>query len=370
MTKRFLVVVVALVAAALGMPVAQAQTAAVKGVVKDTAGKPMVGVTVQLVSKETGHKYSLKTNNKGEFFSLGIDSPRHYDISVIQNGQTVITDKNVPLSSGENTYDIDLSQRAQAQAAQMTEAQKQAVKEREEVEKENVKIKGLNDLLAQAQTAQTAGNYDQAVSILHQAVQADATHDILWMRLADAERMAATKAADKETKTKQLQDSVEAYKKAVALKQEKPTASSANIGDYYNNMADSYYKLGMVPDAVNAYQQAIQANPAGAATYYFNLGAVYTNSGKPDLAIEAFDKCIAADPTRADAYYQKGVNLLGKAKLEGDKMVAPPGTAEALNKYLELQPTGQFADVAKQMLASIGAPVETTFGSKKPAKKK
>ena len=36
----------------------------------------------------------------------------------------------------------------------------------------------------------------------------------------------------------------------------------------------------------------------------------------------AFDKCIAADPTRAEAYYQKGVNLMGKATLQGDKMVA------------------------------------------------
>ena len=48
-------------------------------------------------------------------------------------------------------------------------------------------------------------------------------------------------------------------------------------------------------------------------------------------------------------------------------MVAPPGTAEAFNKYLELAPTGPFADVAKQMLASIGAPVETGFGTKKKA---
>jgi hypothetical protein len=61
------------------------------------------------------------------------------------------------------------------------------------------------------------------------------------------------------------------------------------------------------------------------------------------------------------------VNLIGKATLQGDKMVAPPGTAEAFNKYLELAPTGSYADVAKQMLASIGAPIETGFGTKKKA---
>jgi hypothetical protein len=61
--------------------------------------------------------------------------------------------------------------------------------------------------------------------------------------------------------------------------------------------------------------------------------------------------------------------MIGKATLQGDKMVAPPGTAEAFQKYLELQPTGTYADAAKQMLTSIGSSVETTFGKKKQPKK-
>ena len=79
---------------------------------------------------------------------------------------------------------------------------------------------------------------------------------------------------------------------------------------------------------------------------------------------------VVTDPTRADAYYWKGVNMIGKATLgQGGKMVAPEGTAEAFQKYLELQPTGTYADAAKQMLASIGATVETSFGKKKSTKK-
>jgi hypothetical protein len=82
-----------------------------------------------------------------------------------------------------------------------------------------------------------------------------------------------------------------------------------------------------------------------------------------------WDKVIAADPTKAEAYYQKGVNLLGKETIGKDgKAVAPAGTAEAFQKYLELAPTGRFAAAAKELLASIGAPVETGFGKKKPAK--
>jgi len=102
----------------------------------------------------------------------------------------------------------------------------------------------------------------------------------------------------------------------------------------------------------------------------FNTGAVLTNAGKVDAAIMAFDKVIAADPSKAAAYYWKGVNMIGKATLKGDKMVAPEGTAEAFQKYLELDPTGTFAQPARDMLASIGASIETSFGTKKKAVKK
>ena len=72
-----------------------------------------------------------------------------------------------------------------------------------------------------------------------------------------------------------------------------------------------------------------------------------------------------ADPTRAEAYYQKGVNLLGKATLQGDKTIAPPGTAEAFQKYLELAPTGPNAEAPRRCWPASGRTVETSFGKKK-----
>jgi hypothetical protein len=47
------------------------------------------------------------------------------------------------------------------------------------------------------------------------------------------------------------------------------------------------------------------------------------------------------------------------------KVVAPPGTAEAFQKYLELQPNGPHAAEAKSMLALVGSTLETTYGTKK-----
>ena len=151
---------------------------------------------------------------------------------------------------------------------------------------------------------------------------------------------------------------------------DKDPNAAKNLAAYYNNLAEAYAKSNKVDDAVKTYELAAQADPTNAGQYYFNTGAVLTNAGKVDDALAAFNKVIAADPNRADAYYWKGVNMIGKATLQGDKMVAPPGTADAFQKYLELQPTGTYADAAKQMLTSIGASVETSFGNKKKQTKK
>jgi tetratricopeptide (TPR) repeat protein len=135
-------------------------------------------------------------------------------------------------------------------------------------------------------------------------------------------------------------------------------------------MAEAYAKMGDTQSAIAAYSQAAQLDPAEAGKYYFNEGAVLTNTGKVDEAIAAFDKAIAADPNKPEAYYWKGVNLMAKATIKGDKMEAPGGTADAFNKYLELAPTGPYADPAKQMLETIGAKIETGFGKPRSTPKK
>ena len=243
----------------------------------------------------------------------------------------------------------------------------------EKAKKENNTVKALNEKIGTASAAMKNGDFDTAISTLTEATQIDATRDILWAQLADAYRGSAAKQTDTAEKKKRLEEASTDYGKAIDIKQKavdagaKKPEDAKQLAAYYNNLGEAAAKSGKVADAVKAYTQAAQVNPEGAAGYYYNAGAVLTNAGKVDDAIAAFDKCIAADPARADAYYQKGVNLIGKATLQGDKMVAPAGTADAFNKYLELQPTGPYADVAKQMLASIGASVETGFGTKKKA---
>ncbi len=363
-------------------PVFAQASGTVKGVCKDVDGKPLVDAIVVYANQDNGQKYTLKTNKKGEYFSLGVASGT-YNVSLYRNADDAKANKEafhfgkVPVTLDENTLDFDL-QKEQQKAAQgqgLTPEQLKARQEAEEkIKKENSTIATLNGKIVAAGASMRAGDFDAAIATLTEATQMDATRDVIWAQLADAYRGSAPKQTDPAEKAKRFQEAVTDYQKAIDLKQKametkKDPEDSKKLAAYYNNMADADARLGKIDDSVKAYTQAAQLNPDGAAAYYYNIGAVLTNAGKADEAIAAFDKCIAADPTKADAYYQKGVNLIGKATLQGDKMVAPPGTAEAFQKYLSLQPAGTYADVAKQMLASIGAPVETGFGTKKKSTK-
>ena len=366
-------------------PVFAQNAATVKGVCKDAQGNPIVDGIVLYANQDSGQKYPLKTNKKGEYFSLGVTSGT-YTVTLYKNADDQKANKDIfhfnkfQVATGENSLDFDMKKQAEdaAKGQGLTPEQLKQMQEAHEKQMKEVNtVKALNEKIVAASTASKAGDFDTAIASLTDATQMDATRDIIWAQLGDAYRGSALKQTDSAEKSKRLGEAVNDYQKAIEIKKKSiETASKKNPDDdkqlaaYYNNLGEAAGKSGKVDDAIKAYDQAAQANPTGAAGYYYNEGAVLTNTGKVDAAIAAFDKSIAADPTKADAYYQKGVNMIGKATLQGDKMVAPEGTAEAFQKYLELQPTGPYADVSKQMLASIGASVETGFGTKKKAASK
>src|ERR1700757_5114028 len=380
--KKHLAIFSCVVLVLLCVPAVFAQASgSVKGVCKDQQGNPIAGGVVVYENLDNGQKYTLKTNGKGEYFSLGI-SPGKYKVTLFKTpddekaGKEVYHLNGYQVQLGENSQDFDLKkeQDAAAKGQGMTPEQLKQMQEQQAKQQKKVStVKALNEKLNTAKTAADAGDYDTAIAALTEANQTDPSRDLVWFKLGDYYRLSATKQTDTAEKQKRLGSAVEAYQKAIDLKKgaanDKDPNAAANLAAYYNNLAEAYAKSNKTDDAVKTYELAAQADPTNAAQYYFNTGAVETNAGKIDDALAAFDKVIAADPNRADAYYWKGVNMIGKATLQGDKMVAPPGTADAFQKYLELQPTGTCADAAKQMLTSIGSSVETSFGKKKQPKK-
>jgi len=378
MRNYFIFPLLLVLALGLCAPLALAQnTGTVKGVCKDFDGKPIAQGEVLWSGTESGRKYNLKTNNKGEYFSLGI-VPGKYNVTLSKDGKELFHYNGVPVTLEDTVQDFDLK-KEQASAAQgQGLSPEQAAKAKEaaaKAENERKTVGTLNDKLKAASAASDAGDFETAIATLNEANQIDSTRDLIWFKLGDAYRMSAPKQTDPAEKQKRYEMAVTNYQKALELRStseaaQKDPDNNKKLAAYYNNLADVYAKSNKVDDAVATYNKAAQLDPTSAATYLFNEGAILTNAGKVDDAIATFDKVIAADPTKAEAYYWKGVNLIGKATLQGDKMVAPPGTTEAFQKYLELQPEGKLAQPAKDMLASIGATIQTGFeNKKKPVKK-
>jgi len=353
------VLLLILLVTALVLP-GSAQLAPLFGRITGEDGKPLADAIVTLVNKDTGRQFSAKTDKKGEF--VLVDFPGGmYHLTISQGGKVVYDSLGRSLKAAEDLR-IDLAkERAAAKEREVQgltpEQRKRIAEEKQAAEKERANISSMNELLAQAKAASDAGDFTSAVSSIKQAIQIDASKDLLWSRLGETYLSAAGKASaggNREAASEDYNQAAEAYRKAISIK---PSEAG-----YHNNLGQALGKLGAADEAATEYNTAAQLDPTNAGTYYFNLGAILTNIGKLDEANAAFDRAIAADPARSEAYYWKGVNLLGKASLDkSGKMVAVPGTVEAFKKYLELAPDGRYAANAKEMLAMVGEKVETTF---------
>jgi tetratricopeptide (TPR) repeat protein len=432
--NAFYVLMISVLSLVFALP-ALSQTATVKGVCKDAQGTPIVGAEVTWHNDDNGRTFKLKTNKKGEYFSLGIDVGT-YTVTLSKDGKQLDKADKYKVTTDELTLDFDLKA-SQEQAVQDTakakgitpEQVKQMQEQQAKVEQYNKSIGTVNDKLKAATAAEqaTPPNYDAAIASLTEASQMVPNEDLVWFRLGGAYLDSAKTQTDPAEKTKRYTEAYNDLQKAIDLKTGKtpqaatPGAPAANgqpaaqgngqpeqgnaqppqgnaqpanaappqagktavqsaldnqrLAAYYDNFAAAAARTGKSDEAVNAYQQAATLDPSHAGQYYFNLGAVLTNSNSTNdvkvrrQAVDAFDKAIAADPNRADAYYWKGQNLVGMATSDpSGKIVAPDGTIEAYQKYLELQPSGPHADEAKQMLAALNATVETSYG-KKGAKK-
>src|SRR5215471_13383409 len=124
-------VLAALLSATFSLPVL-AQTGTVKGTVRDAQGQPIVGAQVVWQNTDNGRLYKLKTNKKGEYFSLGID-PGTYTVTLNQDGKVLDSQKNVKVGLDEVDHPIDLKQ---IQQENMQQTAKQRGVSTEEVQKQ------------------------------------------------------------------------------------------------------------------------------------------------------------------------------------------------------------------------------------------
>ena len=132
------------------------------------------------------------------------------------------------------------------------------------------------------------------------------------------------------------------------------------LGTAYASLGEIYIHQKKFDEAKQAFDTAVKDNPAEAALYRSNETIFFFKARDEADQLASADQAIAIDPTRAKLYYFKGQALVSKATMDPktQKIVLPPGCAEAYQKYLQLEPNGQFAADAKGVLTAAGVAIK------------
>ena len=377
---------IAMVMCALSLAVGVAMSAAaqekekpakIHGQVSDVSGNPFGGVIVSVRNSTTGQSTDFTSDSQGRYRSGNLAAGT-YSIDVKIQGKSAYS-QIVQLAAGQDTQqDFNFKELQSKETEQATEAAKKNEEAKVKFTAMKQHFDAGNTALEQAkqtraqmdkmpkdQQASSQGQLDQAdttavteyTAALEQTSETDPNRNIVLARLGEAYEVA-----------NKYSDAAGAYAKAVALK---PDPS------YYNNLGNSLARTGKIDDALAAYQKAIELDPMNTAMYWRNFSIGLYNSGRIKESVDPLKKATEADPKNAQAWYLLGAPLVNTMdfKQDGDKMVPvlQPGTQEAYQKAIELDPNGPWGAQAKQgleALKAMGVGIDTKVNTRPPAQKK
>jgi len=123
--------------------------------------------------------------------------------------------------------------------------------------------------------------------------------------------------------------------------------NQADEAEAYAILGNSYNELGLIQDAIDAHQKALELNP-DSVSYWTNLGVCYRLTSQYDKAEACYQKALSLDPEYAQVYTSLGALHLTHT-MEYEKAI------EYLEKAIDLDP-GQAIAYANMAIAkaSVG----------------
>ena len=351
----------ALVSAAMAS--AQSPTGKIHGHVTDPTGVPKNVGTISL-STDNGRtlKYNFPVGANGEFSGDNVPAGTYtliYRTPDMPEGKIADQLENIKIEAGQDTLaDDDLSRKEYLD--KMTPDQRKQVEEfkkkNADVTKTNQVIKTLNADLAEARTANHDKKFDVAETLMLKDTGLKPDGELLWYELGLSQ-----------LGLKKYDDAATSLKKTIELASASKKPSPELIAGAHSALGEVYGRNNKPQDAVPEYDEAAKINPTKAGVYFTNEAVVFSNTGNADAQAAAADKAIALNPNDPLPYYLKGQGLIGKASMDPktNKIVLPPGCGEAYQKYLDLAPTGQFANDVKAILAQSNEKVESRYKAPK-----
>jgi tetratricopeptide (TPR) repeat protein len=200
---------------------------------------------------------------------------------------------------------------------------------------------GVDEMTAEIENAKLA----EIESLMTKDASADPTEPVLWINLARAQ-----------TGLKDYLDAEANFKKALDLAVKADPPRPEVVGAAEAGLGEVYARTLMVDEADEAFDRAAKADPPNASKYLRNEAVIFYDARNYFAQIAAADKAIQADPNQAILYYIKAAGLAEDARVDPgtNKLVLPPGCADALRKYLQLAPNGSHAGEVARVLERAG----------------
>jgi len=360
-TRRVIGVAVIFAAFLSCVPVL-AQTGGLTGKCTAEDGTPLAGYTILVERQEVRWSSKVKTNKKGEYMHIGLATGNYKVTLQDPSGKMIFTITNHVGMGDPTVVDFDMAKEV-ANAKKTAETNPEFQRQKAEEDKATKQFTGLKQLFDQGQLLSSQKRYIEASSMFEQALPLakDKNVPVVLARLADVYGKAAGTESTADARKQDQDKALDYYQKVLQL-----TPDDAAL---HNNLGSLYADMGKVTEAQAEFQKAAELKPTEASTYYYNLGVIFVNKGKMDEAAGALKKSTGIDPNNANAWYWYGMALMGKAEYKPDGSMLPvPGTLEAFQTYLKLEPKGEWAAAAQASLDQLQGKVQTEY--KAPPKKK
>jgi len=323
------------VAAVFLIPViafAQVGQGTLTGKVLDRDGKPLQGAVVRIQNLGNKEVDEIKTNKSGSYSFVGLYQGR-FKAVVIVDGHALMargdtTGDDIFVTGGqETTINFDLRKAPAAPIPASAAPPPPNSKGKTDAEKKaDAEMRGA---FAAGLAALKANNYDEAIKQLKLAAEKDQSQPAIFGNLGLAY-----------LRTKKYDDAIEVLRKSLELK---PDDAGVHL-----SLSQALAVTGKIDEAMQEAEECAKLDPAQAAQGYYTLGAALTDRGKAKEGVELFKKSIEIDPKYGPSYYQLGVAYFSSAD-------TIPQAVPALEKYLQLEPNGQYAQSAKQLIDAAKA---------------
>jgi len=299
----------------LGLALPAAAQGMITGKVVDTKGEPVADAKITIEQTDgVTRKFETKSDKKGEFIQIGLQSSSFKVTAVAKDG-TAVANTRV---SQRGPSAVRLVIGAGAPGGDPAAAAKTAE---------------LRKAFDEGVALSRAGKFDESVESFNKAIALNPNCQDCFYNIGFA--YAQKKEYDK---------AEENYKKALAVK--------ADYTEAYNGLANIYNAQRKFDLAAEASKKASELSAAapgallgGNADALFNEGVILWNGGKIADAKAKFQAAIAANANHAESHYQLGMALVNEGKL------ADAGAE--FNTYLKLAPEGPNAATAKALVAQL-----------------